>query len=342
MGKFTKTYLYMKRLLKFFSVAVICISFSAHIHAQVVNFKIIYNGTLACYEVYMNSSTTYTGSQARILSSRVTIVVPHRVGASQFNVDTIRGGDGNGLSPTSMTWSVSRFDAPSENPTKDYIFFGYNASANPSVLFNIPANTDILLFSFPMTNTCLGGTIDLIDNANDPFLPPNSQSLNTPNAITIFGAGLINNYATNINGPAACTATAVLTATYGLSNIIVGSTTSLTLRLTNPTAGQSVSGLGYIYTLPAGLNIASPNALSNTCGGTVTVSGNVITVSGAGMSSTTPNCAITLNTTPPAVGSATASTANTTGLSPNATNSSVTTALNFVASCAANAGILGY
>ena len=332
----------MKRLIKLASLAVICLLCSSTIHAQVVNFKLIYNGTLARYEVYMNSSTAYSGPQARISSSQVTVVAPHGVGASQFVVGTITGGNGNGGSPASMTWSSSRQDAPTENPTKDYIFFGYNASANPSVLFNIPANTDILLFHFPNTNTCAAGTVALINNTNDPFLPPNSASLNTPNSMTIFGAGLVNNYATNVNGPAACTATAALTATYGSNNITVGSTTPLTLTLTNPTAGHAVSGLGYTYTLPTGLNVAAPNALSNTCGGIVTVSGNVITVSGANIPSTSTNCQIILNTTPPAVGSVTASTANATSLSPNATNSSVTTALNFVATCAANAGILGY
>jgi hypothetical protein len=332
----------MKRLIKLASLLIVGILFSTTIHAQAVNFKLIYNGTAARYEVYMNASTAYSGPLARISSSQVTVVVPHGVGASQFVVGTITGGNGNGGSPASMTWSASRFDAPSENPTKDYIFFGYNASANPSVLFNIAANTDILLFSFPTTNACATGTVALLDNTTDPFLPPNSQSLNTPNAMTIFGAGLVNNYATNVNGPAACTATAALTATYGSNNITVGATTPLTLTLTNPTAGQSVSGLGYTYTLPAGLNVAAPNALTNSCGGIVTISGNTVTVSGVGMSSTTTNCTITLNTTPPAVGTATASTANATGLSPNATNSSVTTPLNFVAGCAANAGILGY
>jgi hypothetical protein len=328
----------MKRLIKMASFAVICLLFSTTIHAQVVNFKLVYNGTLARYEVYMNSSTAYSGPQARISSSQVTIVAP----TGSLVVGTITGGNGNGLSPASMTWSASRFDVPSENATKDYIFFGYNASANPSVLFNIPANTDILLFHFPTTNTCAPGTVALINNATDPFLPPNSQSLNTPNAMTIFGAGLINNYSSNVYGPAACSATAGLTATYGQNNIVVGATTPLTLTLTNPTPGQSVSGLGYTYTLPVGLNVASPNALTNTCGGTVTVVGNVVTASGVGLSSTTANCKIILNTTPPAVGSATASTTNATVLSPNATNGIVTTPLTFVAGCAANAGILGY
>ena len=329
----------MKRLL-FLVIALSLNTIAAH--AQAVSFKLIYNGTLARYEVYMNSSTAYSGPQARISSAQVTLVTPHGTGASAFAPGTITGGNGNGGSPASMVWSNSRADAPTENPTKDYVFFGYNASANPSVLFNIPANTDILLFSFPTANSCNPGTIALIDNTNDPFLPPNSQSLNTPNSMTIFGAGLTNNYSSNTFGPAACTATATLAATYGQTNIPVNSTTPLTLTLTNPTAGQSVAGVGFTYTLPTGLNIASPNALTNTCGGTASISGNVVTVSGASLSSTTNSCTITVNTTPPAAGTATASTANGTGLSPNLTNNSVTTPLNFVAACAANAGILGF
>ena len=329
----------MKRLI--FLVIALAIGLTTA-QAQTVNFKLIYNGAQARYEVYMNSSTAYSGPQARISSAQVSLVVPHGSGATYFTPGTVTGGNGNGGSPASMNWSSSRYDAPSENPTKDYVFFGYNASANPSVLFNIPVNTDILLFSFPTTNACAPGTVALINNSNDPFLPPNSQSLNTPNSITIFGAGLVNNYSTNVFGPAACSATANVAATYGQNNITVNATTPLTLTLTNPTAGQSVAGLGLTYTLPTGLNIASPNALTNTCGGTVSISGNVVTVTGASMSSMTSSCAITVNVTPPAAGSATASTTNATALSPNLTNNSVTTPLNFVAACAANAGILGF
>jgi hypothetical protein len=332
----------MKRLIKLASLAVFCLCFSTIAHAQAVSFKIIYNAASARYEVYMNSTTAYTGPLARISSAQVTVVVPTGTGASQFAPGTITGGNGNGLSPAAMTWTASRSNAPSENPTKDYIFFGYNASANPSVLFNIPANTDILLFHFPTTNACGAGTIALLSNANDPFLPPNSQSLNTPNAMTIFGAGLTNNYSTNYFGPAACTSTAGLTATYAQNNIVVGTNSALTLTLTNPTPGASVSGMGYTYTLPAGLNVSSPNALTNTCGGTVNISGSTITVSGASMSSATSNCTISLNTTPPAVGTGNSTNANATGLVSNVTNGIVATALNYVAACAANAGILGY
>ena len=332
----------MTRLIKGASLAVFCLCFSTLAHAQAVSFKLIYNAAASRYEVYMNSTTAYSGPTARISSSQVTLVVPTGTGANQFVPGTITGGNGNGLSPAAMTWTPSRSNAPTENPTKDYIFFGYNASANPSVLFNIPANTDILLFSFPNTNACGAGTVTLINNATDPFLPPNSQSLNTPNAITIFGAGLINNYSANYFGPAACISTAGLTATYAQNNIVVGTNSALTLTLTNPTLGASVAGMGYTYTLPAGLNVSSPSALTNTCGGTVNISGSTVTVTGASMSSTTSNCSISLNTTPPAVGTGNSTNSNATGLVSNVTNGIVATALNYVAACAANAGILGY
>jgi hypothetical protein len=331
----------MKRLIRSASLAVICLLFSITARAGAVNFKLIYNAATARYEVYMNSSTAYSGPQARISSAQITLVVPHGVGASQFLAGTITGGNGNGGSPSSMIWSASRYDAPTENPTKDYLFFGYNASGNPSVLFNIAANTDILLFSFANTNPC-GGTVALIDNGTDPFLPPNSQSINSPNSMTIFGAGLVNNYSANIYGPAACSATVALTATYAQNNIVVGSNSALSLTLTNPTPGTSVSGIGYTYTLPTGLNVSAPNALTNTCGGTVTIAGNVVTVSGASLSGSATNCTISLNTTPPAVGTASATTANATALTSNVTNGIVTTALNYIAGCAANAGVLGY
>ena len=58
----------MKRLL-FLVIALLVNTIAAH--AQAVNFKLIYNGTLARYEVYMNSATAYSGPQARISSGYV-------------------------------------------------------------------------------------------------------------------------------------------------------------------------------------------------------------------------------------------------------------------------------
>ena len=170
--------------------------------ATPVRFKLVYNNATSKYEVYMNSTTAFTGNPNRLISSgQVTIVVPTGTGAAQFQPTSITGGTGGGA--TAMSWTMTRANAPTENTSKDYILFEYSASANPSVSFDIPANTDVLLFSFSNSGTCPSSPIALINNTNDPFIFPNSQSLQTANGITIYGNGG-DAYASNLSGNVAC------------------------------------------------------------------------------------------------------------------------------------------
>ena len=171
--------------------------------ATPVRFKLAYNTTISKYEVYMNSTTAYTGNPNRLISSgQVTIVVPTGTGAAQFQPTSIMGGTGGGA--TAMSWSMTRANAPTENTAKDYILFEYSASANPSVSFDIAANTDILLFSFNNSGTCSNTPIALLDNTNDPFIFPNSQSLQTANGITIYGNGGGDAYGSNLSSTVSC------------------------------------------------------------------------------------------------------------------------------------------
>lgn len=151
-----------------------------------------------CYVVYMKSTTAYNTPFSQIPTAQATVVVPHGTGSNKFTISNLVSYE------SSMQWvQNARVDAPSENPTKDYITFGFQGATS----FNIPANTEIKLFSFKNTGTCLG-SFQLIDNQNDPFsnlTPPdyaNSANTNPGNAITVLGAGgeaYTGNYGTGAN-----------------------------------------------------------------------------------------------------------------------------------------------
>ncbi len=334
----------MKKYLLFLAFSILAIAVQA---ATPVKYKLVYNFATSRYEVYMNSTTAFTTHPQRLISTaQVTLVVP----TGGFVISGLTGGTGAGAggSTTAMVWSDSRFNTPTENPTKDYIFFGYNASANSSISFSIPANQDILLFSFQNSGTCPTTAPYLIDNATDPFLPPNSASLNTPNAMTIFGNGLTNAYGSNLSGNASCQTTVppTVSAAIAPNPMTAGQNGTLTLTATNSAGNPAQSGMGYTYTLPTGLSIPAGATATNSCGGTATVVGNTVTFSGGTMASGMANCMVSV----PVVAASAGTINPTTGVLNNLQN--VTAApnngagsnpVNIVvnpAACAANAGVL--
>lgn len=79
----------------------------------------------------------------------------------------------------------SRSDAPAEAPGTDYISFGLASLG--TVNFNYEAGVEMPLFQFKNALPC-NGSVSLMDNADDPFIAPNSRRANVGNSITIFGA----------------------------------------------------------------------------------------------------------------------------------------------------------
>ncbi len=67
---------------------------------------------------------------------------------------------------------------------------------------------------------------------------------------------------------------------FGAANIPLGGTTSLMFTINNPNSTVGLTGVGFTDTLPAGLT-APDSGPTAACGGSVTVSSNVITLTGA-------------------------------------------------------------
>src|SRR6185312_2968524 len=107
------------------------------------------------------------------------------------------------------------------------------------------------------------------------------------------GTGATSNTATLI-----VASPATVTKSFGASKIPLNGTTSLTINITNPNTNVTLNGLAFTDNLPAGLVIATPNALNNTCGGTATATAGsgALSLSGGTLASSA-SCAVTVNVT---------------------------------------------
>lgn len=80
---------------------------------------------------------------------------------------------------------------------------------------------------------------------------------------------------------------------FGAATIAVSGTTTLTFTVTNANA-SSISGLAFSDVLPAGLQIAVPLVVTNTCGGVVTTSVNAIGLAN-GVVPASSSCSVQVN-----------------------------------------------
>ena len=80
----------------------------------------------------------------------------------------------------------SKSITPIEAPDADYFSFGLVTVGTKAITYQ--AGLEVPLFTFTNLVECQG-EIGLMDNAKDPFSPPNSRQVNIGNHITILGAG---------------------------------------------------------------------------------------------------------------------------------------------------------
>jgi uncharacterized repeat protein (TIGR01451 family) len=216
----------------------------------------------------------------------------------------------------------------SPNGTSSLGFTVANPGAAPltGVAFTdtLPAG---LVVSTPnaLTGTCGGGTITATAASGAVTLAgatlAGGASCTFSLNVTATTTGAKNNLVqvTSGNAGAGNTASATLSVTgppafskaFGAPSIGSGGTTSLTFTLTNPAANTvPLSGIAFTDTLPAGMTVASPNALTNTCNVTpVAIAGSGSVSLSGGTLAIGATCTLAVNVTATAGGNYT----NTTG-----------------------------
>ncbi|HET6930495.1 MAG TPA: Ig-like domain repeat protein [Candidatus Acidoferrum sp.] len=117
------------------------------------------------------------------------------------------------------------------------------------------------------------------------------------NAVTVNsttgGAGNTSTASMTVIGPP------TLQKAFGAASVNLSASTSLTFTVTNPNVSNSLSSIAFTDTLPAGLVVATPNALTGSCGG-----GTITAVAGSGTVALTgatlaggANCTFSVNVT---------------------------------------------
>ena len=148
-----------------------------------VEFKVELLPASNTYQVSLRPQTTWAAPFNATPSAQVTLVVV----TGGFQVGTVTSIDG--------LWNFNvQVVAPVESPGKDYLVFGLQGATSDIVY---QQGVEVPLFSFENTGGCTG-ILELIDNDTDPFIPPNSQSVNVGNQISVIGAGIgVNAYVGN-------------------------------------------------------------------------------------------------------------------------------------------------
>lgn len=169
---------------------------AAQVEQAGIAFKIIF--TNGFYEVYLRPNVTPNSSPVT-LTAQVTVKVPHGSGTNNFALKNLKSG------VTGTSWAAtSRINAPSEDPTVDYISFELSFPGGDYRALHWQANQEVKVFSFQNKGPCLGPVTLLTDT--DPFMPPNSADTNPGNQITLLGIGGDNFYIGNYgNTQALCT-----------------------------------------------------------------------------------------------------------------------------------------
>ncbi len=267
--------------------SVVSLSGASIVATGTCGFNINVTGTSAGTKNNTTGSVTSTeGGTGGTASASLNVVAPPVISKAFGGVSVPLNGT------TSLTFTIT-------NP-------GANAVALTGVAFTdtFPAG---LVVATPngLTDTC-GGTATAVAGSGSVSLSGGSVAASGSCTVSVNVTGTSTGSMTNTtgnvtstNGGTGNTASAgitvvsppTITKAFGAAAIPVnGSTTSLTFTILNPNTGSSLTGVAFTDNLPAGLVVATPNGLTDTCGGTATavagsgsvsLSGGVVAASGS-------------------------------------------------------------
>jgi uncharacterized repeat protein (TIGR01451 family) len=264
------------------------------------------------------SGGTLPASSSCTFSVNVTGTTAGAKNNTTGNVTSTEGGTGGTASASIKVEappSIAKVFNPSTialNATTSLTFTITNPAANVDPLAGV-AFTDTLPTGLTVANasaTVCGGTLTTTAPTgialSGASIAVNSQC---QFSVTVTGAasGQYTNTTgsvTSTNGGTGNTATANLivatppsiTKVFGAPTIPLAGTTSLTFNIQNPNTTLALTGLSFTDNLPAGLVVATPSGLNNTCGGTVTaVAGSSSVSLSGGTTASSASCTVSVN-----------------------------------------------
>jgi hypothetical protein len=161
--------------LKQYIIATTFATCSLTANAQ-VQFKIERMGESNNFMVSAVSNETYDNPKNLVSTAQVTLTMP----TGDFVLDKVVN-----LYPDAK-WRVNgRTNAPKENPSQDYLYFGLENLGTAALRFTKGKETPLFLIQAKTCNTAL----TLMDNQKDAFRFPNAARINVGNQMTILGAG---------------------------------------------------------------------------------------------------------------------------------------------------------
>jgi hypothetical protein len=171
---------------------------------------------------------------------------------------------------------------------------------NTTFILGMAGSFTITTSGFPVPSLSEAGTlpsgVTFTDNGNGTATLAGTPGLGTGGSYT-FNITALNGLGTDSQ---TFTLTVVIpptiTKAFGAASIPLNVATSLTFTITNLNKGTTLTGVAFTDSLPAGLTVATPNNLNNTCGGTAdAVAGAASASLSSGSLAASTSCTVSVN-----------------------------------------------